>query len=325
MAENNKFKKLVLTYGTLLILLTALAIYGYNHSEKFLPLKKITFEQLLTLFALNFIFYAINGRIINCFLKIFKISLPFKEQYSLSVLTTFGNYYIPFRGGAALRAFYLKSRYAFQYSKFLSAMAAQLLIVLGVAGFGLFLFSLEPLIISDFKDYQLSLFGFIIFIFSLLPMFLGDLLFKFVQIRFIRKILILVYRGWKIICQSPYNLFKIFAYSFLAMLVTGMMIYLEFNYLNIRTTDGTLINIFDALFLSIFNMLSSILIFTPGAMGIRESIMMSFSRIVSIDPAHVLVASVLDRAVNIVFITANFFLAAWLLDLKSLKKSKDAK
>ena len=323
MSEENRTKKLLLTYGTLILLIAGLGIYGYSHSEKFLPLTKISLEQLLILFGLNFLFYAVNGKIISCFLKIFKIDLPFKEQYSLSVITTFGNYYIPFRGGAALRAFYLKSRYAFQYSKFLSAMAAQLLIVLGVAGFGLFLFSLEPLIISDFREYQLTLLGFLVFITSLVPMFIGDLLFKFVRLRFLRKILILVYRGWKMICQSPENLIKIFCYSFLSMLITGMLLYFEFNFLNIRTHDGALINIFDSLFLSIFNVLSSILIFTPGALGIRESVMMSFSQFVSIAPADVLVASVLDRAVNIVFITASFFLAAWILDLKNLKKNKD--
>ncbi|MEX0595908.1 MAG: lysylphosphatidylglycerol synthase domain-containing protein, partial [Candidatus Paceibacterota bacterium] len=130
---NKKTIFLIIKYGLFALFLIGFIIFFRNNSENFASLKNISADQFGLIFFLNFLLYAVNGFIINCFLNCFDLKLQFLEQIYLSVLTTFGNYFLPFRGGAALRGVYLKQRYQFQYSRFMVAMMAQLLLVLLVA------------------------------------------------------------------------------------------------------------------------------------------------------------------------------------------------
>ena len=63
----------------------------------------------------------------------FGIDLHFFEYFSISIITSIGNIFLPMKGGAGFRAVYLKSRYDFDYSYFLSSLAANYLVVFGVS------------------------------------------------------------------------------------------------------------------------------------------------------------------------------------------------
>lgn len=63
-----------------------------------------------------------------------KLTLPISlvEAISLGLLTTVGNIIGPFRGGAALRAVYLKTVYGFEFSRFMSTLYGVYVVTVGV-------------------------------------------------------------------------------------------------------------------------------------------------------------------------------------------------
>ncbi len=308
---------LILKYGLLVMFLIGFALYFKNNSENFNSLKEISGSQFGFLFLMNFVFYLVNGLITNSLLRCFNIDLKIVEQFYLSVLTTFGNYFLPFRGGAALRGIYLKKNYQFTYSRFMVAMMAQLLVVLLVALIAMFLFSLQIFLRSGFQDYQLTLALSGMLGLVLVPLFFSKKIYQLIGIRFIRKILFPFYQGWHLVCKKPVNLLRLFFYSCLNLSIISLMLYAELIFLGMTSVTGQIPGFFDALFLSVFNLLSSILIITPGAIGIRESMMMAASNFISITPHDVLVASVLDRSVNIIFIILAFFASSLVMKVRS--------
>ena len=299
---NRKNLFVIFKYLLLVLFLVGFYLYFKNNSENFKSLKEISFSQFSLIFALNFMLYAVNGVIIHFFMRCFNIQLKFLEQFYLSVMTTFGNYFLPFRGGAALRGVYLKQRYQFKYSLFFVAMMAQLLLVLLVALTAMFFFAGHLFYKSSFTNYQLllsvSVLGFLVSI----PLLFSKNIYRLIKVRIVRKAIFPLYRGWRFICRRPSNLAFLFIFCSLNLVVISLMLYFELRFLGITLDNGHVPNYFDALFISVFNSLSSILIITPGAIGIRESMMMAASSFVSFSPEDILVASVLDRAVNIIFI-----------------------
>ncbi len=313
---------LILKYGLLALFLIGFVLYFQKNSENFNSLKDISLGQFGFLFLMNFCFYLVNGFITNSLLRCFNINLKVFEQFYLSVLTTFGNYFLPFRGGAALRGIYLKRHYQFTYSRFMVAMMAQLLIVLLVALLAMFLFSIQIFVKSGFQDYQLTSALSMMLVIILIPLFFSKKIYFLIKFKKIRKFLFPFYQGWRLICKKPNNMLRLFFFSCLNLSIVSLMLYSELIFLGFTSASGKVPGFFDALFLSVFNLLSSILIITPGAIGIRESMMMAASNLVSFTPHDILVASVLDRSVNIIFIIVAFAIASFLMKIRQARMKK---
>jgi uncharacterized membrane protein YbhN (UPF0104 family) len=75
-----------------------------------------------------------NGLYIKFVLRAFGVDLHMKEWLSLTVATSVLNYLIPLRGGMAMRAVYLKARYRFSYTDFVSSLSAMYLMYVVVYG-----------------------------------------------------------------------------------------------------------------------------------------------------------------------------------------------
>jgi len=88
--------------------------------------------MLAVLFFLFFAMLSCNGLYTKYILSAFGVSLCFKECLFLSVASALMNYVTFFRGGAGIRALYLKTNYRLSFSDFLSTLSATYLMCLMV-------------------------------------------------------------------------------------------------------------------------------------------------------------------------------------------------
>lgn len=107
--------------------------YVSRHFEEFR--QTLTWEPwfLVLLSILILIHYVLLGGFSQIILKTFGLTLSFKEWFGLAIITTLGNYLLPPRGGAGLRAAYLKARHGFPLAHFVSTFVAFYVLNLGIA------------------------------------------------------------------------------------------------------------------------------------------------------------------------------------------------
>ena len=119
-------KKLIRTIVVFLFMAGFLAWIGFyikNHLVEFQDIRFLSWGNILIILVLTLAYFIVQGLILKSILEPFKIQLPFKEWFGLTMITLLGNYLIPF-GGLGFRATYLKKRYLFDYTHFLSTLAA---------------------------------------------------------------------------------------------------------------------------------------------------------------------------------------------------------
>ncbi len=118
-------------------------IYILRNSEDFSRLIGSCFSNIEYVAAAAGIFIGLtglNGYLFNYLTGVFKVRLTVNEWFGLATVTGFYNLVTPFRGGMAVRALYLKKKYGFPYSRFVSIQAASQAVsyftagVTGVAG-----------------------------------------------------------------------------------------------------------------------------------------------------------------------------------------------
>lgn len=115
---------------TIYLLAAAAALWFIlSRREVILPhLRQISplFLALISLAAVCHLFLeALRFRYL---LEVFELVVPFREWFGLTVCNAMFSYYLPVRGGGALRAVYLKHRYGFPYSRYASLLAGSTLI-----------------------------------------------------------------------------------------------------------------------------------------------------------------------------------------------------
>lgn len=124
-AKKNK-QALARNIGSFFLLIVLVSL-SYFYIKKNLILfndwKHLNIFYLSILIVLNYIFVVIQGLVLKAILKPYKIFLEFKEWFGLTVATLMFNYLFPF-GGLGFRAAYLKRRYNFDYTYFVSTLAA---------------------------------------------------------------------------------------------------------------------------------------------------------------------------------------------------------
>ena len=111
-----------------------LFMYSYvrNNLSDFTKISEISLPYVLLIGCVCLAMLVVNGFFLKVLTVSFGINLNFFEYFSISIITSFGNIFLPMKGGAGFRAVYLKSRYDFDYSYFLSSLAANYLVVFGV-------------------------------------------------------------------------------------------------------------------------------------------------------------------------------------------------
>ena len=305
-------KKKIFQILILVTLIVWFAIYFYYHIGEFKQLRVVNPIYLVPLFFLAILFLINNGLVLKYLLEPFKIKLGFKEWFGLSIITTMGNLLTPFRGGATVRAVYLKKIHQFSYSHFLSTLA-------GIYVITFLINSLVGLLTMICLYCFYGLFNILIFaIFLCLFLFLlGIVIFspelKETEYSFINKF-IKVINGWHLIKSNKKIITVTGLIALINVVIMLLMIFLEFK------VFGVSISLLSVLFLSIVSTLGLFISITPGALGIREAIVAFTATVINIPIPQALTVSILDRAVGlaIIFILGPIF--SYILMNQKIKK-----
>ena len=213
--------------------------YFFNNKEDLVKVVNIPITYLLTIVFFNATIYFINGLFLKVVLNSFEKNISTLESFYLSVISSLGNYFLPLRGGMVIRSVYLKKKFEFSYSHFISTLSGEYIIIFSVNAF----LALLALIFIQLRQevYSVPLYIF----FSAL--FVGMLVLTFVRFpiekikksknNIVNKILNLiknVLEGWNIIVGSKKLLLSLIFLAIASFMVSTSLFYFEFKALDIN-------------------------------------------------------------------------------------------
>lgn len=238
--------------------------YLWDHKSLFESAKTITLSQALSLtvlYILTLILTSAQGHIL---FKKFSHQISWHESLTLTLATSFGNY-LPMRAGTVMRARYMKSLHNLDYTKFGSIFSVRLALIMMASG----LCGLIALLNIDITVNTIPLLGvfLVIVVFPLLVM-----VFSPKQKKEFSKTKLL--RLWQRFTNGIHELKSdlsttaiCFTLVVLQLVLLGLRFWISANILNKELDTPTLM-----LMVSIAN-IASFTAITPGALGVRESLM----------------------------------------------------
>lgn len=264
-------------------------VYVSNYFDEVRDTLSISFEKIIILLLLVLIEIIINGYIVNIVLHSFGIKLVFHEWFGLSSVTSMANLLIPFAGGVGIRAAYLKSKFNFPITSFLSTVAATHIIHLLVRS----LIGMASLALLFFYCHIFNVPIFILFAavsISLLSiMFLSAKLPKFKQKHLAKMNTVL--DGLQIINRNYMLLLKLTGLFFLFGFVAILIMHFSFRALSINIT------VLQSSIISSLNSFSTLLTITPGAIGLSEAIIVFSSQLFGVILVQGVLAAALRRSI----------------------------
>jgi uncharacterized membrane protein YbhN (UPF0104 family) len=202
------------------------------------------------------------------------------------------------RGGAGIKAVYLKKRHGFNYSYFMSGLGANYLVAFNLssltalgclgllyAGTGAF-------------SFPVTLAFLVIAAMTLWAIFVNPPQFRRIPIASVRDRLERVMSGWRIMRKNRKTVPRLYGLSALNLIVMFVITWLEFGAFHIKDANGNGIGLLQAAIFSSIAGLSLFISITPASLGIRETLLMFCSHFLGISPAQALMVALLDRAVN---------------------------
>lgn len=304
---------------TLLVVLLFI-LYFINNKEDFEAVFLIPVNILLALFTLNSLRYFVDGLFILSILKLFNLFISGAESFYISIISSFGNNFLPMQGGAAIRAVYLKKTLKFPYAHFIATLYGNYIIIFGVNAF-IALLALMMLQIND-AVFPLPLFAFFGFLFISMAMLASiriDIkLSGNRKLNIIKKFLDLLNKilyGWEMLSADNALLVTLVFITLVSFSVMTIIYSVEFSALGIRSNLTTIL---------LYNCLSGVSLLislTPGSLGIRESIFYFTSDILGLNSEQIMQLALLDRGVSLLTLFFWFIiLSLWkLIIAKTIK------
>jgi len=300
----------------LIILLGLFFLYIKKaHLKYFLD---INVFELIALLAISYLGFLMLGFSFKFILKIFALTLSFREWFGLTVCNSMFNYYLPAKGGTIAKAFYLKKYYGFGYSYYISLMTGSTIIGFAlIASIGLIGVFLTYILTDRF----LSIFA-ILFSLLLAGSLLSGVLTKFalrlkINIRHkkFNSLVINLKEGISYFRTHRKLTLYFCLFSILFILFMSIRLYICFIALD---QD---VNFLDILIIRSITEFSFLISLVPGNLGIKEGIIIFSAGIFNIHGDQVVVAVILDRAVSMFFVFGLGFLYSKIL-LGELSKER---
>lgn len=315
--SNKNFKRF-LTYAILI----GLSYYLYFNSHLITEtVNALTLPTITIILLLKVVMIAINGEILIITLRCFKTDIARYKSYYITLLSTIGNFLTPFKGGAGVRAIYLKKNYSISYTHFLSILASYYILVFFISS----LTGLAGMLLLEFKDSNVYLILIVFFLTVLITsvILLFTNIHKILQqkktyssrvlnkiFEYIEKIVI----GWEYITKDKRILKSLLFFTLITYIFMLFTTFTEFKALGTEVTLGSML-IYTSL--ANFSLLVSI---TPGSLGIREGIFIFFSEILNISNDMIIKTAVIDRSTTLLVIISLYLLLQGLKALPKFKK-----
>jgi len=306
----------------LLILVLTASWYTFSHQELFLNLKKISLISLIGLTFTVFVFQILLGYQFKILMKMFAIDMDFREWFGLSACNSMFNYYLPARAGLAIRAIYLKKKYAFAYSHYMSMIAGSQIIAFFLsAGAGLVFTLLYRTIHGVWNAKFVLLFAFLLAVTAigtlvlLVFLKLGK---TFRNARF-NNILGLFKEGLNVFGKNM-RLVVVFSFFYiLGFFVFGARIFICFSAVGVKVTP------LQVLIIPSLITFSLMLPLTPANLGVQEGIISGCAYWFGLPADQALLAALIDRgaAVIMTFLFGLIFSRILLSGMKSAEDISD--
>lgn len=293
--------------------------YLSQHLVELQALSHITASTMGLLLGLYWLFYVVNGLIAQQILRVYDVPLALPENIALSLLTSLGNIFLPFRGGAGWRAWYLKRFHGLRLSHFLHALAAtavlgflvtSLAACLGLLFLGIALHQWYPLLLLVYGGLGLGASLFLLLDpVALLPIWLT-----------LPSKLRSALQGWRSLRHAKTTLVYVVGLNVMNLGLTTSLLWIELQALGVQSLAGTAISWPQTLLLATTGSLSLVISLTPAALGIREVLLMGTSQLMALNPTQIVAVSLLDRGINLLSLLLGAPLASWWL-IRQSKRS----
>ncbi|MFZ2447661.1 MAG: lysylphosphatidylglycerol synthase transmembrane domain-containing protein [Syntrophobacteraceae bacterium] len=308
----------IILLGFLLALIT---YYMVGHSSDFKLILNISPAYCFIIGMLYILFLITNGLFFKIMVSEFDIDMSFCEYTAISILTAFGNAFVPLRGGVGMRAIYMKSRYGFNYTNSVATIAGTYVIGLNVTS----IVALVTIVVLYVKEGQsspaiTSAIAFMALASGYIMLF-NPQWHKLIPFSGIRSKLDELMYGWSVIRKSSKNVLYMYALTLSNFILLSVITWCELKALGIGDMHGNPVTYLQALFLSVISIISLFVSITPASLGIKEGLLMLTSSVVNISPSYVVMMSILDRAISFSVLLMLFHPATYCLNVCLRKKA----
>ena len=298
MGKRQRLRALIVLLFSLGVI-AGIAYYLSANADRYFKLLQISVRGVIALFVLSLAIPIINGLINVYMFQSLGVNLTYREGFFLAASATLANQ-LPLPGGIVARGVYLKRKHDLDYTRYFSASLALFFCSIAVNGVIGVLILLYWIFMKRATASFILLFGFtamaaciLIFLFPLfrirLPGKIGEWLTQALQ-------------GWYLVSHNPTMLFKVLG------LQTGFMLLFAVRQLVAFSMLSQSITISQAILLSSGAILTQLVSFAPGGLGIREVIVGGIASILGYNLTVSIAAVELDRVIS----TLTIVLIGWI-------------
>ncbi len=266
--------------------------YVYAHQEEFSVVGEVSWFDLLLLYCAFFALIVCNGKFIQLITTAFQIRLKHVEWLALSAASSFANYFLPFRGGAGLRALYLAKLHRLPVTDFITTLSVMYLMyavvngVLALVGMVFIVWMGGGLNISLMTFFALvTAAGLVLMRYDYRPAKVSE--------RILLKQLQQILLGWSLLRDRDHLLPKLWVITLVFTLVSVWQCKLAFSAISVTLPWG---GVFVYAASKNLALLASL---TPGSLGIVEAISIYLGTVLGYTTAQALLIQGLIRAVAI--------------------------
>ena len=287
-----------------LCVISSFVYYLFVNAEKYLNLLRLSPLYIFLLLMLACTSPLLNGAINTYMFRSLGANLSHREGTLLAAVSTLANQ-LPVSGGVITKGFYLKRKYDMPYARFLSAMLALFFCTVAVYGFlGLIiLFQWEFLEHTSVPSPLWVGFGGMAS--TLLVFWLP---FQWVKLPgFLMKWLTQALAGWTMISKNPLLVLKLLGIQTTMMVLLSVRYWLAFHMLAQDVTISQVV------LFSCATILTNLVSFAPGGLGVREAIVGGIAFSLGFDSGTSVVAIGLDRLVATIVILITGWISTFML------------
>jgi len=302
----NNWPKIRYAINLVLILAILAVAFWYIRSnwQSFIIIKQISWANITIIAFFVIINFIAIGLTLKTVLKPFGVGLRFREWFGLTMLTSFGNLFVP-AGGLGMRALYLKKVHQFNYTNFLSTFAAMSVIDIILFGLTGLVGLVYIYLTQDFWHYPLLILFSLVVASCFIILKISPRL-KDSQNKFFQKI-INVFKSWQNLTKHPGLILKL-------TLTTGLnLISSIFIYFFIFRALGLAIDWPAAFLPAALGDYGAYIRILPGSFGFFEGAVIFSGKVIGASPVQAVLAAALVRVVVIAWtiVLGSFF--AWQL------------
>ena len=282
-----------------LALIGAFIYYLYANTDKYLSLLRLSPLPLALIFMLSLTTPFLNGSINTLMYRGLGTDLSRQEGFLLAAASSLANQ-LPVSGGVVTKAYYLKRMHGLSYTKYISSMLAIFFCTIATYGLLGLTILISWVLLDNMRVSPVLWVGFggmalgaLIFWLPLERLHIPGTLTTWIQ---------QAMEGWTLISQNPVLIVKLLAVQTTMMSLLAVRYWLAFHMLSQSVSIGQVI------LFSSGSILTNLVSFAPGGLGVREAIVAGIASALGFDAGTSVVAVGLDRLVS----TLVIMLVGWI-------------